>query len=54
MTFAGTISGTGQVVKDGAGKTILSGTSTYTGDTVVQMGTLSVNGSIAGSGVLVN
>ena len=37
-----------------AGTTILTATSTYTGPTVVDGGTLSVNGSIAGSAVTVN
>ena len=37
-----------------AGKTILTATSTYTGPTVINGGTLSVNGSIASSAVTVN
>ncbi len=37
-----------------AGTTILTATSTYTGPTMVDGGTLSVNGSIAGSAVTVN
>ncbi|WP_441244887.1 autotransporter outer membrane beta-barrel domain-containing protein [Tardiphaga sp. 768_D3_N2_1] len=51
-TFAGVISdsaGTGKVIQAGGGNTILTGQSTYTGETVVNAGTLSVNGSIAPS-----
>jgi T5SS/PEP-CTERM-associated repeat protein/autotransporter-associated beta strand protein len=48
-------SGTGTAaVRVEAGTTILTATSTYTGPTVVDGGTLSVNGSIAGSTVTVN
>jgi autotransporter-associated beta strand protein len=39
-TFSGIISGTGKVVKAGAGVLSLGGLNTYTGDTVVQAGTL--------------
>ncbi|HOW71093.1 MAG TPA: autotransporter-associated beta strand repeat-containing protein [Phycisphaerae bacterium] len=47
--FAGTISGVGgSLVKDGNSTLTLSGTSTYTGNTIVQSGALLVNGSIAG------
>lgn len=48
-SFGGVISGTGSLVKNGAGKEILTGTSSYTGTTTVNAGTLSVNGSIASS-----
>jgi autotransporter-associated beta strand protein len=48
-TYDGNISGTGALVKTGAGKEVLSGTSSYTGATTVNAGILSVNGSIAAS-----
>jgi outer membrane autotransporter protein len=52
-TFDGAISGPGQVVQFGPGKTVLTAVSTYTGPTFVNAGTLSVNGSITSS-VFVN
>ena len=54
VTFNGAISGGGSVTQSGAGNLILSNTNTYTGATTVNAGTLSVNGSIAGSNVTVN
>ncbi len=51
-TFAGVISdslGTGKLIQAGTGNTILTGLNTYTGPTIVNAGTLSVNGSIASS-----
>ena len=53
-TLAAIISGVGTLTKDGSGKLILTGASTYTGNTSVDGGTLSVNGSIANSLVTVN
>ena len=57
-TYAGTISDSGAsgggIVKQGTGKLTLTGTNTYTGATVVNAGTLDVNGSVAGTGVTVN
>jgi outer membrane autotransporter protein len=53
-TFDGAISGPGQVVQLGAGKTVLTAASTYSGPTFVLGGTLSVNGSIASSPVFVD
>lgn len=47
--YGGAISGTGTLLQAGAGEVILSGTSTYTGATLVGAGRLSVNGSIASS-----
>jgi autotransporter-associated beta strand protein len=47
VTFAGTISGTGSLTKQGAARLVLSGTDTYTGGTHVAAGTLDVQGSLA-------
>jgi autotransporter-associated beta strand protein len=49
----GSISGAGGLVKDGAGNLLLSGANTYSGDTIVNSGTLTVNnvmGSATGIG----
>jgi len=59
-TFSGTIQDTGgyasdtggSLTKEGTGNLILSGTNGYTGATIVNDGTLSVNGSIASSSSL--
>ena len=48
-TFAGVISETGNVIKQGTGSLTLSGANTYTGTTTVDAGTLVVDGSIASS-----
>lgn len=48
-TYAGSITGPGQVVQMGTGATILSGTSNYSGPTIVDAGTLSVTGLISSS-----
>jgi outer membrane autotransporter protein len=53
-SFDGAISGPGQVVQVGSGKTVLTAVNTYSGPTFVNAGTLSVNGSIACSPVFVN
>jgi autotransporter-associated beta strand protein len=45
-TFAGTIEGTGSLTKVGTGTFVLSGNSTYTGDTNINRGVLQVDGSI--------
>jgi outer membrane autotransporter protein len=49
VTFGGVISGTGAVQQNGAGTTILSGTNTYTGLTIINAGMLAIapTGSIA-------
>ena len=56
-TYAGVISGTGQLSKIGTGVLILTGANTYTGLTTVTAGTLrgnttSLSGNIANSGVV--
>ena len=51
LTFAGTVSGAGSLIKDGAGTLTLTGASSYTGSTLVQAGTLLVNGSLANTAV---
>jgi outer membrane autotransporter protein len=48
-SFDGSISGPGQVVQFGSGRTILTAANTYTGPTYVTGGTLSVNGSTTSS-----
>jgi outer membrane autotransporter protein len=45
--YAGTISGTGSLVKTGTGTFTLSGANTYTGTTTIDAGSLSVTGSLA-------
>ena len=50
--YGGVISGTGSVVKDGAGLITLSGTNTYNGSTTVSNGTLRINGSQTASAVI--
>ena len=54
VTFSGVISGTGNVVKRGTGTLTLPGTNTYTGATIVNSGSLIVDGSIASAQTLVN
>jgi autotransporter-associated beta strand protein len=51
QTYAGNISGTGKLVKNGAGKLILSGANSYADTTTVNTGILQYNslGAIAGS-----
>ncbi len=53
VTFPGAISGTGGLVKQGSGIYALSGTNTYTGNTTISTGTLSVpaTGTLSGSNV---
>lgn len=52
-TFDGLITGGGGLAKRGTGVFTLSGDNTYTGATVIEAGTLVVNGSQAGSAVTV-
>ncbi|AWK88363.1 autotransporter domain-containing protein [Azospirillum thermophilum] len=47
-TFANDISGTGGLIKQGAGTLTLTGANSYTGLSQVQAGTLAVNGTVAG------
>ena len=46
-TFAGQISGPGDLVKDGASQQVLSGVNTFTGNTTINNGTLQVNATNA-------
>lgn len=48
LTYAQVISGTGGLIKAGAGVLTLSGANTFTGGTTVSQGTLNVTGSLAG------
>ena len=48
-TYAGKISGGGSVLKQGSGKTILSGVNTYTGTTFIDTGTLQIGNGNTGS-----
>lgn len=53
--FAGTISGSGGLTKSGSGTLRLTGTSTYSGATIINGGTLDVEGTLGGtSAVTVN
>ncbi|MFM8495579.1 MAG: autotransporter-associated beta strand repeat-containing protein [Planctomycetia bacterium] len=52
-TFAGVITGSGGLSKQGGGDFVLSGTSTYSGPTSVASGRLSVNGSLGNTPVAV-
>ena len=48
--YAGTLSGNGSFIKSGTGKLILSGaSSTFTGPSLIEAGTLAVNGELRGS-----
>ena len=51
-TYAGTVSGTGGITKSSNGTLILSGTNTYSGNTIVNSGTLQLNKT--GGGTLPN
>ena len=49
---SGMIQGTGDVVKSGSGRLVLSSTHTYSGTTGVEQGTLLVNGTLDGNGLV--
>ncbi|MEM7175229.1 MAG: autotransporter domain-containing protein [Chlamydiota bacterium] len=48
-TFAGNLSGSDMITKNGNGSLTLTGTNTFSGDFSVSAGTLEVNGSLAGA-----
>jgi fibronectin-binding autotransporter adhesin len=50
-SYNGDISGTGTLIKQGAGTLTLGGTSTYTGTTTISAGTLLINGSLGNTTV---
>src|ERR1700752_1468725 len=52
VTVANNITGTGGLTQAGPGRLVLSGTNSYSGSTLVNAGTLSVNGSIAGPAIV--
>lgn len=52
LTYGGRISGSGSVRKNGAGRLVLSGSSSYSGMTTVGSGTLEVNGILAGTSLI--
>lgn len=52
-TFAAAISGTGSLIKNNSGTSVLTGTSTYTGTTAVNAGALLVNGALGDTAVTV-
>jgi autotransporter-associated beta strand protein len=59
ITVSGTIGGSGNITKGGAGTLILSGANAYTGDTIISAGTLqigagSTTGSISSSSAITN
>ncbi len=48
-SYSGVLSGTGRLIKSGAGTLTLNGANTYTGSTTINDGLLVVNGSLAGT-----
>jgi autotransporter-associated beta strand protein len=54
LTYSGTISGTGRVLKFGAGTLSLSASQTYNGGTTINGGTLEVDSTLASPTVTVN
>lgn len=54
IAFAGTISGSGDVQKDGAGSLTLAGVNSYSGGTVIRAGTLMGSATSFGSGQIQN
>ena len=53
-SYSGTMTGTGNFIKEGTGTLTFSGTKTYSGSTTINNGTLIVNGTDADSAVTVN
>jgi autotransporter-associated beta strand protein len=53
-SFSGTAGGTGGLTKAGSGTLTLSGANTYTGSTLVQAGTLQLDGSLASQTVTIS
>ena len=53
-TFAGAISGLGNVEQRGTGTTTLTGTNTYSGGTTIAAGTLAASAASLGSGAIAN
>ena len=51
-TFAGSLNGSGGLVKTGSGALTLNGANSYTGGTTISSGTLMVNGSLAAASPL--
>ncbi|GGC14127.1 hypothetical protein GCM10007205_23700 [Oxalicibacterium flavum] len=54
LAYGGDISGAGSLAQNGTGRLVLTGTHSYTGNTVVSAGTLSVNGSIVSATRILN
>ena len=52
QVFAGTIGGTSGIIKQGAGRQTLSGTSSYGGTTTVAAGELRIDGALTGLGAV--
>ncbi len=53
-TYGGVVSGTGKLAQNGSGTTVLTGANTYTGDTIINAGTLQVGSGGAISGHVTN
>lgn len=53
LSLSGVLSGNGALIKNGSGQLLLTGNSTYTGNTAVNAGGLTVNGTFASANVQV-
>ena len=49
LTYGGVITGSNDLIKNGSGTLVLSGTSDYTGDTDISTGTLKLTGALSNS-----